>query len=135
MKRENPDVLPDVLIDTSAWVEFFRGTSQTADLVAELIEAGRAAICGVTYYELLQGAKSDDEESRLTHALSALPYMEITRNVWIRAGNLSADLRKKGITLPLSDLVMGAVALEQNFHVLTLDEHFQSIPGVKQYHK
>jgi predicted nucleic acid-binding protein len=122
-----------VLIDTSAWVDFFRGTPKTADAVAKLIEKGYASICGVISYELVQGAKSDDEAVHLSTVLSALDYIEITSDLWIIAGNISAGLRRKGITLPMSDLLIGTVALEHGLEVLTLDDHFASIPGLKQY--
>jgi predicted nucleic acid-binding protein len=120
-----------VLIDTSAWVDFFRGTPITADTVAKLIGKGEACICGVVSYELVQGAKSDDEALNLSSVLSALDYVEMTSDLWIRAGNLSAGLRKKGITLPMSDLLIGAIALEHGLEVLTLDDHFANIPGLK----
>jgi len=124
----------NVLIDTSAWVEFFRGTPKTADTVAKLIETGRACICGVIWYELVQGAKSDEEASHLSDRLSALQYRDITAQAWVRAGRISAGLRRKGVTLPMSDLVIGAAALEHSLEVLTLDDHFASIPGLRRYH-
>ena len=129
MKKEERKIL----IDTSAWVDFFRGTSDTADAVAELIEKGQASICGVISYELIQGAKSDDEALHLSGVLSALHYIEMTSDLWIKAGSISAGLRRKGITLPMSDLLIGAIALEHGLEVLTLDDHFASIPGLKQY--
>jgi predicted nucleic acid-binding protein len=121
-----------VLIDTSAWVDFFRGNSGTAEAVAKLIENGQASICGVVSYELIQGAKSADEAMHLSGILSALHYMEMTSDLWIEAGNISAGLRSKGITLPMSDLLIGAIALKHGLEVLSLDEHFKSIPGLKQ---
>ncbi|QWR77829.1 type II toxin-antitoxin system VapC family toxin [Candidatus Magnetomonas plexicatena] len=117
----------NVLIDTSAWVEFFRGTSKTAVAVANLIEAGKALLCGVVRYELMQGAKSAVESSHLSGVLSALPYIEMTSDLWTKAGNISAMLRIKGITLPMSDILIAAIALEHNIEVLTLDTHFASI--------
>ncbi len=123
-----------ILIDTSAWVEFFRGTSKIADTVAKLIETGRASICGVITYELMQGAKSQEESAHLSEVLSALHYIEMTSKLWIKAGNISAGLRAKGITLTMSDLIIGAIASELRLEVLTLDTHFTSIPGIKLYH-
>lgn len=70
----------------------------------------------------------------LSGVLSALHYIEMTSDIWIMAGNISAGLRRKGITLPMSDLLIGAVALEHGLEVLSLDEHFSSIPGLKQYY-
>jgi predicted nucleic acid-binding protein len=121
----------NILIDTSAWVDFFRGASKTADAVAMLIEKGHASICGVISYELIQGAKSEDEALHLSGVLSGLHYIEMTPDLWIRAGNISAGLRRRGVTLPMSDLLIGAIALEHGLEVLTLDEQFASIPGLK----
>ena len=131
MKKEESNIL----IDTSAWVDFFRGTSKTADTVSKLIEKGQATICGVISYELIQGAKSAEEALHLSGVLSALHYIEMTPALWVRAGNSSSGLRRKGITLPMSDILIGAIALEHGLEVLTLDEHFASIPGLKQYHR
>lgn len=123
----------NILVDTSAWVEFFRGTSKIADAVTKLIEIGRASICGVILYELIQGAKSKHESLNLAEILSGVPYLEMTPEIWINAGNLSTKLRGKGITVPMSDLLIGAIALEHDLEVLTLDAHFASIPAVKLY--
>ncbi len=131
MKREERSVL----IDTSAWVDFFRGTSKTADVVAALVGKRQASICGVVAYELVQGAKSDEEAAHLTELLSALHYLEMTSESWILAGSISAGLRKKGITLPMSDILIGAIALERGIEVFTLDDHFDSIPGLRQYRR
>jgi hypothetical protein len=123
----------NVLIDTSAWIEFFRGYSKVAETVTSLIETGRASLCGVIYYELLQGAKDGEEALHLPNALSALKYFEITTDVWIQAGHIAAKLRRRGITLPMSDILVGIVAMEHGLQVLTLDKHFSSIPGLTHY--
>jgi len=123
----------DVLIDTSAWVEYFKGHSKTADTVTSLIETRRASICGIIYYELLQGARDDKEARYLPNALSALRYFEMTADTWVHAGLIAAGLRSRGITLPMSDILVGTVALKHSIQVLTLDKHFNSIPGLARY--
>ncbi len=120
-------------MDTSAWVDYFRGTSSAAAAVATLVEKGRASICGVIFYELIQGTKSQEEAAQLSAVLSGLHYMEMTPDLWISAGGISAGLRRKGITLPMSDLLIGAMAMEHELEVLTLDDHFDAIPGVKRF--
>jgi predicted nucleic acid-binding protein len=122
-----------VLIDTSAWIEFFRGHSRTAESVTFLIEAGQASLCGVIYYELLQGAKDDEESLSLPNALSALRYFEMTPDTWIQAGHTGARLRHRGITLPMSDVLVGMVAMKHGLQILTLDKHFNSIDGLILY--
>jgi len=123
----------NVLIDTSAWIEFFRGHSRIAETVTSLIKTGRASLCGVIYYELLQGTKDEEEALGLPNALSALKYFEMTPDTWIQAGHVGAKLRRKGITLPMSDILVGIVAMERGLQVLTLDKHFHSIAGLTFY--
>jgi predicted nucleic acid-binding protein len=44
-----------------------------------------------------------------------------------------AGLRGRGITLPMSDILVGTVALKHGIQVLTLDKHFNNILGLKRY--
>lgn len=60
-----------------------------------------------------------------------LNYIEMSENLWIKAGELSALLKKKGAAIPLSDIFIAAIAIENNLQVFTLDKHFEQIPDVK----
>jgi len=46
---------------------------------------------------------------------------------------LAAGLRSRGLTLPLSDLILAAIAVENGFLILSADRHFTRIPGVNLY--
>jgi predicted nucleic acid-binding protein len=62
-----------------------------------------------------------------------LRYYEVTQSTWLRTGDLSAHLLHKGITLPLSDLLIASLAIEHECRVYSLDAHFKKIPGVHLY--
>jgi predicted nucleic acid-binding protein len=64
---------------------------------------------------------------------SALPYLEATSSTWIRMGDLSAQLLRKEVALPLSDLLIAVLAIEHGCRVYSLDTHFKKIPGVTLY--
>ena len=51
----------------------------------------------------------------------------------MRLGELSAQLRRKGLTLPLSDLIIAVTAIEKDSAVFTLDPHFKKVPNLKLY--
>lgn len=91
---------------------------------------GEVASCGVILYELIQGIRSSKEEKLVLNALQAVTHLEMSAELWIKAGRLSAELRKNGHTLPLSDLVIATLALEHKLSVLTIDGHFEVIPGL-----
>jgi len=42
-------------------------------------------------------------------------------------------LRKKGIVIPLSDILIAAISLEYDLSIFTLDKHFDDIPGITIY--
>ena len=121
-----------VVIDTSVWIEFLRGTDagRSAE-VARLVRGGRAVLCGVVEAELLAGVRSDAEREVLADALSGPEYAEVDRSTWRRAGELAAVLRRHGKTVPMSDLILAAVALAGDFAVFSIDNHFRLIPGLR----
>jgi predicted nucleic acid-binding protein len=123
-----------VIADTSAWIPFFnRPNSAEKAALDLLIDADEVSLVGVVLTELLQGCRTHSERDILSDALLALPYYEVTQSTWLQAGDLSATLLRKGITLPLSDLVIAALAMERNCRVFSLDAHFKKIPGLNLY--
>lgn len=117
-----------VLVDTSCWIEYFnRPAEGAADSVRALIRSDRAALNGVILAELLQGARTEREASRLRYALGALAWVETSREVYGRAGNLGFELRRRGITVPITDCVIAASAETIGGRTLTLDGHFEEL--------
>jgi predicted nucleic acid-binding protein len=98
-----------------------------------LIDADEVSLVGVVLAELLQGCRTLSERNTLSEALLALRYYEVTQSIWQRTGDLSAQLLPKGITLPLSDLIIAALAIEHDCRVYSLDAHFKKIPAVQLY--
>jgi len=123
-----------IIADTSVWIPFFnRPDSPEKTALDLLIDADEVALVGVVLAELLQGCRTLSERNTLAEALLALRYYEVTRSIWLRTGDLSALLLRKGVTLPLSDLVIAAVSIEHGCSVYSLDTHFKKIPGVHLY--
>lgn len=122
-----------VIVDTSVLISFFRGEEKIADKVSSLLQNNRVVTTGIIIAELLQGMKDMKEESNISDILAETSPLEITIDLWIKAGKLALSLRKKGINLPLTDVAIAALAIEQNLSIFTLDEHFKKIPGVRVY--
>jgi predicted nucleic acid-binding protein len=55
-------------------------------------------------------------------------YLETNKDLWKKAGELSSTLRRRGKTIPFSDILIATLALENNLSLLTRDEHFKLIP-------
>jgi predicted nucleic acid-binding protein len=125
--------MPDkaVLPDTCAWIDFFNGrATPLADSLAHALNDRDVITCGVVMYELFQGVRSVKDSDMLRSAFSSLRYLEMDRDLWLSAAQVSASLRCKGITLPFSDIIIAALASRHDLVVLTVDQHFQMIPDL-----
>ncbi|MBI5675240.1 MAG: PIN domain-containing protein [Nitrospirae bacterium] len=122
-----------VLADTSVWIEFFKPESPVGEKLEALIIKNSVRICGIIMFELMQGVRSESEKLKISDALSNIRYLEMTKSLWQKSAELSASLKKRGLTLPLSDIFIASIAIEHNLSVFTLDKHFGQIPGVKIY--
>ena len=124
----------NILVDTSAWIDYFnKPDSATGNAVEQILKDGRAVIGGIVLTELLQGAKIRKEFDAVLEGMVSLPILNPTLNTWVEAGRISFMLRRKGITIPTTDLIIAVLALENNCMVLTLDSHFQQIPGIELF--
>ena len=120
-----------ILPDTCAWIDFLNGRQTAlADALEQALLHGEVVTCGVVLYELVKGIRSPKEEALVLNAFQAVPHLEMTDNLWIKAGRLSATLRKKGHTLPFSDIIISTLALEHKLTVLTIDQYFDDVPGL-----
>jgi len=122
-----PESMADVIIDTSAWIRFFRyGSDEVSQFVAELVRKDQAVMTGVVLTELLQGIKTDKERQHLSALFSSLPFIETVREDWQSAGEDLQALRRRGITVPVTDAIIATVAHRRGLSVLTTDPHFKS---------
>ncbi len=122
-----------VLVDTSVFIEFFKGDSNVSKTVSYLLEQNRVVTTGIVIAELLQGMKNFREELSFDELFAELHSIEVSTNIWIKAGRTALYLRKKGITLPLTDVAIAVLSIENNLQVFTRDKHFKQVPGVRVY--
>ncbi len=124
-----------VIPDTCAWIDYFKSSSSSGlgQIIERILFEEQVYICGPVIFELVQGIRSQNEKDNILHAIEGLKQVDISNDLWLKAGELSAKLRKSGITIPFSDLIIGVAAIENNLSVLTLDKHFDQIPDLKLY--
>ena len=68
-----------------------------------------------------------EERDSLKAKLESLDVLPITTPVWEKAYELGFTPRKKGVTLPTTDLIIAALAIEHGSLLLHQDEHFERI--------
>jgi len=121
-----------ILIDTCGWVEFLRSREGSlGDKVEQALAEDAATLCSVTVTELLQGAKGQKEKQQLAFLFENVECLPVLEVDWVTAGYALQDLRSRGITLPVTDALIAAVANRHGLPILTVDAHFQHL-GTKQ---
>lgn len=116
-----------ILIDTSAWIAFFRGTGPSADEVDNFLATNQAAICGPIFTELQRGFRSENEKRKVSSLFAGCHWLTQPHGLWEDAGNLGFHVRRKGKTIKTMDLLITCYALAHNTSLLTLDEDFHYI--------
>jgi len=120
-----------ILVDTSAWVEYFRGTGSKAHRrVTKLVESGvRLATTEVVVMEVLAGARDDSHEQRLRGLLLGCEILTIEGlSDYERAAALYRQCRRSGKTVrSLTDCLIAVVAIREDAEVLHVDRDFDTI--------
>jgi predicted nucleic acid-binding protein len=113
-----------ILVDTSAWLAFFRGAGSAADAVDVALGENRVAWCGPIATELRRGFASRRERTKVLALLDACHWLDQPENLWQEAGDLGYALRRKGLTVKTFDLLIATFALSHGTELLTLDSDF-----------
>jgi len=117
------------LVDTSAWIFALRKNfiPVIKDRIEYLLKENAIFTTGMVKLELLGGTKSESEFQRLKSRLDALDSVESDSALWENAAKLAFDLRRKGITVPYTDILVAACALKLDATLVHSDAHFDMI--------
>jgi predicted nucleic acid-binding protein len=129
------------MLDSTAAVSAERQGKNARQLLESVaLETGDdgIAVSVVSVLELAHGITRADTPGRrerrqrfLDELLAGVPIQPVTVPIALRAGQIDGQSQAKGIRIPLSDLLIGASALELGYGVGTANvRHFQLIPGL-----
>ncbi|MEW5825455.1 MAG: PIN domain-containing protein [Candidatus Bipolaricaulota bacterium] len=120
-----------VLLDTSAWIAFLSPTGHDvlkSDVRAALGEE-RVSTCAVVRAELLIGARDGKAYRKLDELLRSLEDSPIDGGVWSRAAALGFAIRRKGLSVPLTVLVIAEACRSRDLELWHVDAHYEAIRG------
>ena len=123
-----------VIADSSVWIDFQRNPGSRAGRELDrLLANNEVVMVGPVLAEVLQGARSESAFVFFASHLTALSYLEMDQDTWVRAGDLNCLLKQKGEMLALGDLIISALALGNDIAVYTLNGDFDRVPGLKHH--
>jgi len=113
-----------ILVDTSAWIDFFRGRGRVAEQVDQLLETDEAALCGPVVTELRRGLRSSAERDHVLSLLSGCHVLDQPVRLWEETGEIGWYLGRRGAAVKSLDLLIAAYALAHDVPILTADRDF-----------
>ncbi len=124
-----------ILVDSSVWIDLLRKKSTPQiQRLRDLLQYNQAAVAPVIYQEILQGASSHENFTRLREYFSSLPFILPLDPIgtYENAGELYARCRRSGIT-PRSphDCLIACIAIEHGVPLLHDDRDFEAIARVE----
>ena len=123
-----------VLVDTSVWIEFLRGSGGPADAwVVEALAQGRPlAWTEPVLLELLVGATSADRATELRSLVTRGPMARLVGLAdWEAAATLARAARSAGRPVRSTvDCLIAAVAIRTGIPVVTCDRDFTVLASV-----
>ena len=124
-----------LLIDTSAWIEYFRATASPAAVEVRRLLAEqphRVVTCEPIAMEILSGALDDDRYTRLEQLVNGLPSLRIEESVDFRtAAAIYRSARRGGRTVrSITDCLIAAVAMRHGARIIHRDADYDVIAAL-----
>ena len=116
-----------IIVDTSAWIEYFRrGLPRIVNKVDLSLEQDLVGIGDLVYCEVMQGIRSPREKGEVSSLLLSLPQFEM---VGFTMAEKSASncrlLRSKGVTVRKTiDVLIGTFCAEHSLQLIHHDSDF-----------
>jgi predicted nucleic acid-binding protein len=116
-----------VLVDTTVWIDFFRGkaTPEVGELERLLEKEETVCTCGVVLTEVLQGIRADADYRRTLAIFDAFLLLPMNRQTFLKAAEMYRLLRRRGVTIRKAvDCMIAAVSIEHGVALLHNDRDF-----------
>ena len=115
-----------VIVDSSVWSSFQRDPNSSVGCELDsLLADDEIVMIGPVLTEILRGNRSEGEFAHFSQPLKSLAFLNTDQNTWIQAGELNFQLKREGLPLALSDLIVSALAIQHDIPLYTIDGDFQ----------
>jgi hypothetical protein len=121
-----------LIIDTSVWSEALRRKKNTVNssetIVRKIIENDdEIVLLGIILQEILTGISNEKLFSEIKDILDDFVYLDITKNDYIYASELSNKCRSKGIIAGSIDFLIASAAIRNELQLVAFDKDFINI--------
>jgi predicted nucleic acid-binding protein len=118
------------VIDSSAWIGFFRGDGAAVRRIDPLLVDGTATVTGPILAEVLSGAATPSEFEHLRELFQGLVRLADPPDLWDRVTEARFTLARRGHQAAVVDLSIAITCHEARDRLVTRDRDFRAIARV-----
>lgn len=120
------------LLDTNIVVYFLQGNLKARELFNTLEALNIPAIvAGELFFGAYKSSKVEQNLESLLILLETTNILSADQDVAVKYGQIKSALKTKGIPIPENDIWIAAIALHNDFILITNDHHFEKVDGLK----
>ncbi len=118
------------IADTDVLIDYLAGKGE-ADAVERLLGRGALMTTVISRFELLSGAKSPKQVTRLVQLLAAVPSLALDDAATDAASEIRRSLDRSGNAIGMADSLIAGIVISNGGSLLTRNRrHFERIPGL-----
>jgi tRNA(fMet)-specific endonuclease VapC len=117
-----------LVVDTSIWIDFFRGVPLVA--LEDALRVGVVVLAPIVAAELLSATLNVRERRKLAAFLRDLPLHETPLAHWESVGALRAGLAKRGLAVSTPDAHVGQCAIDAGALLWSKDGVFRRMAAL-----
>ncbi len=128
--------MTESLVDTDILSFYFKGDTKVVESFREYLRVFEVInLSIITYYEILGGLKAKNAVKQIEEFETFVgnkAIIHISQDSANLSSNVYADLRKRGITIGASDILIAGISLVNDLTLVTNNErHYDPIRGLR----
>ncbi|MFQ5902009.1 MAG: PIN domain nuclease [Thermodesulfobacteriota bacterium] len=115
-----------ILVDSSVWIAYYRpeGSEGLKNVIKEAISSDLVSVNGIIIVEVLSGISKKGEFKKVRSDFRGFHLISLSNESFFEVSSLGSSLRRKGVTVPSTDLIIAASAVRTRSTLYHLDSHF-----------
>lgn len=126
-----------MILETGFVIDFLRDRQNAIEKASELIRKDETLfVTSVTIFELWHGSgiKAGKKKDKLEKFIDSLNVLVLDQESAKKGGEIHRSLISNGMRIDPEDSMIAGIAVKHNQKLLTRDEHFSRIDGLKTKH-
>ncbi len=123
-----------IILDSNILIELERNNKEIIEKIREISKFHKTKpfVASVSISEVMCGAFKQNIKKQLTILENFKDYniLNTSFSSSMIMANFAHVLNKKGKRIPITDLIIASIAVDNDLNLVTMDNHFNRIPGL-----